>query len=365
MELSEFHMKQLTQFLAFMRVKRRQHVKEIELEVDILRKAARKENVFNQEDVLRLLADAEEKTRDCVVRELEYNAHVSTLLVKNLFVQAENEGLVLLADTNCLEDAAMILEIARMEEEEISGESSGMGSSNVNMRVVSRGGVGVAHQSNSHLPLPPKESLASMAIRPTSEASADNTEIATLKSKLASAEGKADRLLAELKEGMKDRVDLHNKVMAQETEIKSLRMAKSLSSTAAPTIPLAVSSNLSAPLDVRTSGSTVEETHFRGTVENQHENGSLQPIAQSNLEEIGRLRAHIEELKEHAELRNLELTHAQQQLADSSMEANVKAAQMKQFRQMRDILERKNVKLANFRLRLSRYEVLDLDEAVG
>lgn len=340
MELSEFHVKQLTQFLTFMRVKRRQHVKEIELEVETMRKAVRKENVFNQDEVLQLLAITEEKTRDCVLREIEHNTHVSTLLVKNLFMQAENEGFSLQADTNCLEDSTLLSEIARMEE---TGANAGVS-------VSSEG---------------PSLKLASLAPRPLMpDATAHLAEIEALKTKLSAAEGKANHLLAELKEGMRDRVELNSKVKAQELELKALRSHESPGTT----IPIVPTSGSEGEVSAELRGRGADDHSFRSPpaegMNDQSRRGEITstPSAHPPSAEVGRLLAQIEDLREQAELRNLELTHAQQQLADSSMEANVKAAQMKQFKQMRDILERKNVKLANFRLRLSRYEVLDLDE---
>lgn len=120
-DLTPFHSVQLESYLKFARYKREEHVRDVRVLFEETQEAQLSDDHYTRDEVEMILNSIQDALRANVDKELQHMAHVNTLLLKSMFVQAEEIMLDLHADTKHLENERLLKEIKNFEDVSMSG----------------------------------------------------------------------------------------------------------------------------------------------------------------------------------------------------------------------------------------------------
>jgi len=122
--LGEFHNKQLESYLKFARFKREQHLRDVQAAFADTKESRLYDEHYTKQEVIDILDSLASVVKGDVQKELLHVSHTTTLLLRQMFAQAETILFELHADTNQLENERLIKEIASFEEQSIEKEKN-------------------------------------------------------------------------------------------------------------------------------------------------------------------------------------------------------------------------------------------------
>eukprot|EP00238_Polyblepharides_amylifera_P014346 CAMPEP_0196587034 /NCGR_PEP_ID=MMETSP1081-20130531/56218_1 /TAXON_ID=36882 /ORGANISM="Pyramimonas amylifera, Strain CCMP720" /LENGTH=324 /DNA_ID=CAMNT_0041909099 /DNA_START=61 /DNA_END=1035 /DNA_ORIENTATION=+ len=312
--LTDDHELQVQAYLRFAKMKRDQHVKEVELAVTDVKDYKLDETMFTKDDVVDILDNLNEELQSSVEKELTNSAHSSALLLRLLFHQAESGGLELAVDTNKLENEFLLSEVKKTEELALSKPASAFLAKKTNLSKISASVtdpkiVAERDQLREEVQLQ-KDRLAKMQIA-TSNVTKEKIDLTEQinKMKLEATSQKGD-----FETSLRQRED---DLLAKEEDFKKLQRS-------------------------------LEEADRAKNAFSQ----SAQDSQGASSQKVKELEGQISEVSEELRVKKLELERAEKQVSDKLNES-------KQFLTMKKMMQTKSQQVTQLRKRLAMYEPPD------
>lgn len=123
--LKDYHESSIVNFMRFSKAQRALSIRTIQATYqDIEHSRLKNENTLTVDEVHEILSELWEAAKDEIETELSHQTHTYVLLLRQLFMQAENWHLKLQADISELENKDLLDKVRHFENEQFSGKKS-------------------------------------------------------------------------------------------------------------------------------------------------------------------------------------------------------------------------------------------------
>ncbi|XP_067931282.1 leucine zipper transcription factor-like protein 1 [Watersipora subatra] len=297
--LNDHHQATVVNYMRFAKYQRGQRLRCVDACFEDLKSSRLFENTYTADEVTEMLDGLLVVVRGEVDDELLNTSHTNVLLMRQLFQQAEKWHLKLQADISELENRELLEKIKNFEEAEFTGTSRDSDLSNLTTKLEPLNDSGTS-------------ALLSMKIQDLEE------ENERLRSKLGSVEKQAIGISEE-------KSQLLSQLRSKEGE-------------------LSAAVNKTANYDSR----EVEDLQKQ-----------LQKLKGAMEGDAGQAKSKATELQSNLISSKHELLKVQEMLEMANMELEKKVSQTTQFKNLKQMLQKKNEQMKDLRRRLGKYEGLD------
>ncbi|XRB12450.1 leucine zipper transcription factor-like protein 1 [Pseudoscourfieldia marina] len=304
---------QLHGFLRFAKIKRDQHLKEVQLAFQDVVDFKLEEDIYNKDDVARLLQDLKEELKDLMEKEVTNFSHTAALLLRECLEQAAAQNVSLRADTNRLENEAFLNEIATSETDALKATPT------------ARGG-----QLNSL-------EMAADARRAAEERDAARRDSTRLQEQF-------QKLQTSTTEALDERSALRGEVDSLKAELRAAREEAEKARRDAAAASQAAAASRQESARERTDG----ELRRR-----EQEDESRLALVEA---EKAKFDEQLKKYKRKVKELNAELEKKKSEAVAASSESDARVSESRQFQQMKRLMAQKSQQLMEVRKRLAKYE---------
>eukprot|EP00164_Ancoracysta_twista_P005809 GFYU01007985.1.p1 GENE.GFYU01007985.1~~GFYU01007985.1.p1 ORF type:complete len:297 (+),score=85.95 GFYU01007985.1:69-959(+) len=284
-DLSEYNKENILKYIRYARIKRDQHMKEVDLVFDDMRDGLYMDS-YSTDEVAGVLGDAQNNIRSALQTELLAQSQVVVAVMKQMFMEADKHSVSLFVDTSSLEDRSVLDQMKRLEN---AAFGAGTASSRKLDSIGSQKGLVEENQS--------------------------------LKDELEQFRDRFAKLQAQCTDILKEKSNMTADIRRLEEDLQDARSG------------------------IASGQGQVQQMQSR-MADMQHEQGQL---SQLSAQEVNQLRAELSNCQMALQRQNQEVDELNNQLAG-------RVNDTRQFKQLKDMITKKNDQVRDLRERLRRYE---------
>ncbi|PRP76906.1 leucine zipper transcription factor-like protein 1-like [Planoprotostelium fungivorum] len=328
-DISQFHTEQLENYLRFARRKREKHIKDVDASFRETKDLRLNGDHYSVDEVEEIIDGLNAVVRKDIQEELLHVSHTTSLLLRNMFSQAETIMFDLFVDTNSLENERMLKEIATFEEASIQREKD-------------------PKKGLSHLSIASDGALRHNISKLSEQNKNYQEQFLKMQQQCIEINREKQQILADLERAQKALSESGQSFQRTEAPKKGATLLEdtpeispspaTTSTTSAPAVPAASNTAQAEVEDLKKQKSDLERD-VQGRLR-ELENGKAQAEA---------LRKEVEEKKKEAELRRKEAE-------DATKELDRKLMQSTPFINMKKMLTKKNGQIKQLREIVTKYD---------